>query len=223
MLKIKASQIKKRFETPTPIEVLKGIDLEITGGESIAIMGKSGEGKSTLLHILGTLEKPTSGSLEICGRDCAQTSLPLLRNKEIGFIFQNYNLLEDYTALENLLMPAKIGRMTTSIGSQAHTRALWLLEKVELKERSAFPAKLLSGGEKQRVAIARALMNDPSILLADEPSGNLDQIHSEEIHTLLLGLCREFEKTLLIVTHDQELAALCDRTLHLKEGYLFSN
>lgn len=217
---LKARQISKKFLNPIPVEILKGIDLDVHQGESIAIVGKSGEGKSTLLHILGTLEKPCSGLLEICGNNVANTSFAKLRNQHIGFIFQSFNLLEDYTTLENVLMPAKIARRPTHQGSPAHLRALMLLEAVGLSERAHFLTKLLSGGEKQRAAIARALCNDPDLILADEPSGNLDYFHSQEVHSLLFRLCKEFHKSLIVVTHDKEFSALCDRTLLLKDGIL---
>jgi len=217
---LKATKLTKKFCSPAPLEVLKGIDLEVFPGESVAITGKSGEGKSTLLHILGTLEKASGGTLEICGQDVSQSSLPQLRNKHIGFIFQSYNLLDDYTTLENVLMSAKIARQATHPGSPAHTRALELLETVGLKERANFMAKLLSGGEKQRAAIARALCNNPDLILADEPSGNLDHKHSQEIHSLLIRLSKDFNKALIVVTHDKELSFLCDKTLLLKDGNL---
>jgi lipoprotein-releasing system ATP-binding protein len=218
---LKASQITKQFFSPSAIEVLKGIDLEIKRGESIAIAGKSGEGKSTLLHILGTLEKSSSGTLEICGYRTTDASLSELRNKHIGFIFQTYNLLDDYTVLDNILMPAKIARHPTHKGSFAHQRALDLLEIVGLKERACFLAKLLSGGEKQRAAIARALCNDPDLILADEPSGNLDHAHSQEVHSLLISLAKDFNKSLIVVTHDRDFSSLCDQTLLLKDGNLY--
>jgi len=219
---LKARGISKKFLTPAPVEVLKGIDIDVHRGESIAIVGKSGEGKSTLLHILGTLEKPCDGTLEICGKDTASASLPELRNQSIGFIFQSYNLLDDYTALDNVLMPAKIARLPTHPGTPAHNRALMLLDAVGLKDRAGFFAKLLSGGEKQRAAIARALCNDPELILADEPSGNLDHAHSQEVHSLLIRLCDEFNKSLIVVTHDKEFSSLCHRTLLLKDGNLSS-
>lgn len=219
---LSAKQITKKFFTPFPVDVLKGIDLEIKRGESIAIVGKSGEGKSTLLHILGTLEKPCSGHLEICGKNIKESSLPNLRNQHIGFIFQSYNLLEDYTVLDNVLMPARIARRPTQKGSSTYERALNLLEIVGLKKRAGFLAKLLSGGEKQRAAIARALCNDPDLILADEPSGNLDHAHSQEVHSLLISLAKDFDKSLIVVTHDREFSALCNRTLQLKDGCLIS-
>lgn len=217
---LKASKIKKQFFTPSPIVVLKGIDLDVARGQSIAIIGKSGEGKSTLLHILGTLEKPCSGYLEICGKNVSESSLPQLRNEHIGFIFQSYHLLDDYTVLDNVLMPARIARKPTQKGSAAYNRALELLEIVGLNGRAHFLAKLLSGGEKQRASIARALCNDPDLILADEPSGNLDHAHSQEVHALLINLAKNLGKALIVVTHDQELSALCNKTLHLKDGEL---
>lgn len=220
MILLKTKGITKRFYSPSFIEVLKGIDLEIERGESVAIVGKSGEGKSTLLHILGTLEKPCSGHLEICGQDISNVSLAELRNAHIGFIFQSYNLLEDYTVIDNVLLPAKIARKATHPGSAAYLRAVELLAHVGLKERAGFLAKLLSGGEKQRAAIARALCNDPDLILADEPTGNLDHAHSQEIHSLLIALSRNFNKSLIVVTHDKELSSLCSRTLLLKDGNL---
>lgn len=222
MIILKATKLTKKFSCPVPVEVLKGINIELHQGESAAIIGKSGEGKSTLLHILGTLEKPYSGVLEICGLDTRIASMSKLRSKHIGFIFQSCNLLDDYTTIDNVLMPAIIARKDTSLKSTARERALMLLEIVGLKERSFFPAKLLSGGEKQRAAIARALCNNPDLILADEPSGNLDAKRSQEIHSLLTGLCKDFNKTLIVVTHDKELSSLCDKTWLLKDGNLTS-
>lgn len=216
---LRATQLCKTFFSPMPVAVLKGVNLEIRKREKIAIMGKSGEGKSTLLHILGTLEQPSEGEVEF-PEVKEISSFAALRNRYIGFIFQAFNLLEDYTVLENLLMPLEIGRKVTKKNTPSYLRALSLLERVGLENRKDFPAKLLSGGEKQRVAIARALMNDPHILLADEPSGNLDSTTSKSIHALLVECASEQNKALVVVTHDQELAALCDRTLILKNGVL---
>ncbi len=217
---IRAKNIWKTYSSPTQVHVLKGACLEVLQGTSVAIMGKSGEGKSTLLHILGSLEKPTSGELTICGLSINETSLPLLRNTHIGFVFQSYNLLEDYTLLDNILFPAKIARLPTKKGSAAYKRGLELLDQVGLGQRAHFLAKFLSGGEKQRAAIARALCNDPELILADEPSGNLDSMHSKAIHHLLITLCKENHKTLIVATHDQELSSLCDKTYLLKDGIL---
>jgi lipoprotein-releasing system ATP-binding protein len=217
---ITAKKLSKSFNSPTKVDVLKEIDLDVEEGESIAIIGNSGEGKSTLLHILGTLEKPSSGQLEICGKLVISSSLSILRNRHIGFVFQAFNLLEENTVLENVLMPAKIAREPTHLRSSAYLRALFLLEKVGLSSRAGFLAKLLSGGEKQRVAIARALLNNPDLILADEPSGNLDHTNSQAIHQLLLKLAKDEGKTLVIATHNPELASLCDKTYQLKDGKL---
>lgn len=210
---LQAKKICKRFEKPTLVEVLKGVSLEIFAGESVAITGKSGEGKSTLLHILGTLEEASEGEILICGKPLL--NLPEIRNRHIGFIFQTFNLLEDYTVLENVLMPAKIGRSPLN-----REKGLQLLEEVGLLHRADFPAKLLSGGEKQRAAIARAFCNDPDLILADEPSGNLDHAHSVVIHELLINSAKKRNKALIIVTHDNELASLCDTGYLLMDGVL---
>lgn len=213
MTLLKASKIEKSFYTPSKICVLKNICLEVKKGESIAIMGKSGEGKSTLLHILGTLEKPCSGTIEFLGQPVSSYILPKLRNEKIGFIFQSYNLLEDYTLLDNIIMPAKIARRKIDF-----QKAENLLTEIGLNNRKNFLVKHLSGGEKQRASLARAFFNDPELILADEPSGNLDRINSQAIHDLLLNCVRIRHKTLIVVTHDKELAELCDRQLILKDG-----
>jgi lipoprotein-releasing system ATP-binding protein len=220
MTVLKASEISKSFKHPINVSVLKNISLDIKAGETIAITGKSGEGKTTLLHILGTLEPPTEGTLEICGLEANASNWSKLRNQHIGFIFQTYNLLEDYTVLDNILMPAKIGGQDIGPKSASHKRALELLEEVGLNHRANFPAKLLSGGEKQRAAIARAFLNDPALILADEPSGNLDHAHSIIIYNLLLGAAQKRGKALIVVTHDRELAPLCQKTYSLMDGEL---
>ena len=214
---LSAKNISKLYQTPIKVEVLSGISLDVYEEETVAITGKSGEGKSTLLHILGTLEKATSGTLEICGQTPTSKNSPHIRNRSIGFIFQSFNLLDNYTVLENILMPAKIGRRDTSSKSPAYISAKSLLEEVGLLERADFPARLLSGGEKQRAAIARAFCNDPEIIFADEPSGNLDHAHSSLIHQLLIGSAKKRGKALIIVTHDKELAALCDTQYNLMD------
>jgi lipoprotein-releasing system ATP-binding protein len=215
---LRASGIHKAFHHPVRVQILNGVDLTISRGESVAIMGRSGEGKSTLLQILGTLDAPCKGLLEIDGAAVTNFNKSRIRNKKLAFVFQTFHLLEDYTALENVLMPARIGRQQTHIGSTAHEHACFLLNQVGMSERLHFNAKLLSGGEKQRVAIARALCNDPDLILADEPSGNLDRQTARQIHDLLLHFSRVEGKALLIVTHDSALAALCDRRYRLDEG-----
>lgn len=217
---LRASHIKKHFSSPVPVQLLHDVSLEIERGSAVAIMGKSGEGKSTLLHILGTLEKPTAGELEICGKNALPSCSNFIRNTHIGFVFQSYNLLEEYTVLDNVLMPGRIARKNVNQGSPLYNHALELLDSVGLSARAHFLAKLLSGGEKQRTAIARALCNDPELILADEPSGNLDHHHSQAIHQLLIALTKKHQKTLIVVTHDTELASLCDHVFVLKSGEL---
>ena len=217
---LRATGIKKSFFSPTEVTLLRGVDLTVSQGDTVAIMGRSGEGKSTLLHILGTLEKPCAGTLEIAGQDVAHCSTTKLRNQRLAFIFQSFHLLEDYTAIENILMPARIGRRDTSKGSAAYKNAYELLDIVGLSNRADFHTKLLSGGEKQRVAIARALCNDPEIIFADEPTGNLDRHTSSAIQSLLLGFAKDRNKSLVIVTHDQDLANLCGYRYRLVEGLL---
>lgn len=217
---LRAKKIKKCFQFPNYLELLNGIDLEVAAGETVAIMGRSGEGKSTLLHILGTLDSATDGELEIGGHRVTDENTASIRNREVGFVFQSFHLLEDYTVLQNVLMPARIARKNVNKGSAVHSNAEELLNKVGLGERLHHFGKQLSGGEKQRVAIARALCNDPSILLADEPSGNLDRKTAEGIHALLLDFAHSHKKSLIVVTHDQELANLCSTVYQLKNGLL---
>ena len=209
---LRASHLSKRFISPVPVEILKDVTLEIKEGESLAITGRSGEGKTTLLHILGKLEPFDDGTLEIA---CDMPTPALLRNHFFGFVFQSCNLLEDFTVLENVLMPARIARK-----SSTRDYGLSLLEKVGLTARADFPAKLLSGGEKQRVALARALCNRPKILLADEPTGNLDQATADAIGDLLFQLVALEKMSLILVTHDAQLAARCQRTCILSQGRL---
>lgn len=217
---LQAKDIHKSFYSPNKVQLLKGINLTVNLGDTIAIMGRSGEGKSTLLHILGTLEPPCKGSLEIAGQDISHANTDKIRNQRLAFIFQAFHLLEDYTALENILMPARIGRKSVHKGSPAYKHAYDLLDLVGLQGRAHFHTKLLSGGEKQRIAIARALCNDPDIIFADEPTGNLDKVTSESIQALLLNFAKERSKSLIIVTHDQDLANLCDHRYRLNEGQL---
>jgi len=215
-----ATNLGKVFQGPEKVEILKGINLTVAKGSSIAITGPSGVGKTTLLHILATLEKPSFGELMIASKNTKNISLAQLRNQHIGFVFQNFHLLDEHTALENILMPAKIGRKSLRKNSHSYQHALDLLEHVGMMERKDFLAKKLSGGEKQRIAIARALCNDPDILFADEPTGNLDETHSQIIHDLMLGCCRKLGKTLIVVTHDHSLASLCDAIYLLENGKL---
>lgn len=220
MIVLKATKLKKTFRYPVKVPILNGADLTVNSGETVAIMGRSGEGKTTLLHILGTLEKACEGKIEIAGQDVSTFNKTTIRNQNIGFIFQSFHLLEDYTPLENILMPARIARKSTKKGSPAYSRALHLLEEVGLSDRAHFQTKQLSGGEKQRVAIARAMFNDPDLILADEPSGNLDRKTSLHIHELLLNFAKNNNKALIVVTHDPELAAKCDHQYRLVDGVL---
>jgi lipoprotein-releasing system ATP-binding protein len=217
---LEAKSIKKSFYNPVEVPILRGIDLSVAEGETVAIMGRSGEGKTTLLHILGTLEKACHGNIEIVEQNVSHFNKTTIRNQHIGFIFQSFHLLEDYTALENVLMPARIGRKSITRNSPAYQRALQLLSEVGLENRIHFRSKQLSGGEKQRVAIARALCNNPSLILADEPSGNLDSQTSALIHDLLFRAARENNRAMVIVTHDPQLAKRCDRLLTLQNGLL---
>lgn len=201
--------------------VLQRVCFQMFSNESIAITGASGCGKSTLLHVLGALDLPTAGELFFFGqKHNPQEDSSAFRNKNIGFIFQNFYLLEDDSVLNNVLMPARIAREKTGPRSFAYQRALFLLDSVGLIHKKSVKCSVLSGGEKQRVAIARALMNDPNILLADEPSGNLDEHTSETIHELLLAQVNE-SRGILIVTHDKQLAQQCSRRCVLHHGNLF--
>lgn len=212
---LSAKRLFKSFKSPQIVPVLSDVTLEADAGETIAICGRSGEGKTTLLHILGTLEKPDSGELSISGCPVSSFNGAELRRTKIGFVFQSYNLLEDFTALENVLMPARIARRPLDL-----KKGLALLDEVGLLDRAHFPAKLLSGGERQRVAIARALCNDPDLILADEPTGNLDRANARQISEILLSCASKRGKALVLVTHDQELASLCKRRYTLASGQL---
>jgi len=212
---LKAKNIHKTYKNPDILHILKGIDLELQTNQSIAIMGTSGVGKTTFLHILGTLETFETGSLSILNNNHLTNNI---RNKHLGFIFQTYNLLEDLTLLENILMPAYIARQNIKKDSHTYKRALLLLEEVGLEKRAHYLAKNLSGGEKQRATIARAFCNNPDIILADEPSGNLDHENSKIIHLLLINSVKKFNKSLIVATHDKELASLCDKIYYLKDG-----
>lgn len=217
-MKLKAINLCKAFQSPVKVDILKNINLEVGAEESVAIMGTSGVGKSTLLHILGTLEKPESGSV-MFGDDPHQ-NLAQIRSNEVGFIFQSFFLIDHLTVLQNVLMPARIARRSINKKSEAYLRALDLLKRVGLYDRRNQLTKTLSGGEKQRACIARALCNNPSIVFADEPTGNLDQETSKTVQDLLLETIRTEKKSLIVVTHDEKFAACCDRVYHLKDGKL---
>ncbi len=214
---IDIKNIRKSFGS---LEVLKGIDLSIQKGEIVSIVGPSGAGKTTLLQIIGTLDKPDSGSVFIDGIDTTQLSQKKLsdfRNKHIGFVFQFHQLLPEFTAIENIMIPAYIA----GVGSkQARQRAEELLQFMGLSERAKHKPNELSGGEKQRVAVARALINNPDVILADEPSGSLDSKNKEELHQLFFDLRDKYGQTFVIVTHDEQLASITDRTIHMRDGIL---
>ncbi len=217
---LQACNIHKRFKKPLDLYLLKGIDLTVKRGESAAIVGKSGQGKSTLLHILGTLESSTTGDLLIGGEKVSFINKSRIRNKQLAFIFQSFHLFEDFSVLDNILMPAKIARQDTHPGSDAHQKAMEDLVAVGLEKRAHFHAKLLSGGEKQRVAIARALCNDPDLIFADEPTGNLDDETSAQIQELLLNCVKKNNKALVVVTHDTAFANKCHTCYNLENGIL---
>ena len=212
---IEARGIEKSFGT---LKVLKGIDLQVEKSEVVSIMGASGAGKSTLLQILGTLSTPDSESLVIDGTDVTRLSrkeISRFRNLKLGFVFQFHHLLPEFTSLENVMIPALIAGKSEKTAKE---EALKLLDTMGLAERTTHKPSELSGGEQQRVAIARALVNRPAVLFADEPSGNLDSVTKNEIHNLFFRLRDELGQTIVIVTHDPELAKMCDRTLFMKDG-----
>lgn len=202
------------------LQVLRGIDLHIEKGKIVSIVGPSGAGKTTLLQIIGTLDKPDGGEILVDGVDVRRLSTNKLsdfRNRHIGFVFQFHQLLPEFTALENIMIPAFIAGMSHA---EAKKRAMELLAFMGLEERAAHKPNELSGGEKQRVAVARALVNRPAVILADEPSGSLDSKNKAELHQLFFDLRDQFGQTFVIVTHDEELAALTDDTIHLKDGQI---
>lgn len=212
---LEATNIYKRYGT---LDVLKGVSLQVKKGEIVSLVGPSGAGKSTLLHIIGTLDRPNSGDLKIEGKDVFKQSdkaLAAFRNKSIGFIFQFHHLLPEFTAVENVCIPAYIhGESKT----KAETRAKELLEMLKLGHRINHKPTELSGGEQQRVAVARALMNNPALIMADEPSGNLDTNNARDLHNLFFELRDKLNQTFIIVTHNEELAGMADRKVHMKDG-----
>lgn len=214
---IRCTDIHKQFGT---LEVLRGIDLEIPAGQVATIVGPSGAGKTTLLQILGTLARPDRGSVEIAGQETGSlrgAELVRLRNEKIGFVFQFHHLLPEFTALENVMIPALIAHRSRSAAAE---RAAMLLELLGVGERADHKPAAMSGGEQQRVAVARALMNEPSVIFADEPSGNLDSANRETLHRLFFDLRDRFGYTFVIVTHDNELAAMSDRRITMRDGLL---
>lgn len=212
---IQIKNIHKSFGT---LEVLKGIDLHIAKGEVVSIVGPSGAGKTTLLQVMGTLYRPDEGSLTIAGTDVSRLSakeISRFRNEHLGFVFQFHQLLPEFTALENVMIP---GMIAGKKQSEIRRRAEELLEFMGLADRADHKPNELSGGEKQRVAVARALMNEPDVVFADEPSGSLDSKNKEELHQLFFDLRDKFGQTFVIVTHDEELAKLTDRCIHIVDG-----
>jgi lipoprotein-releasing system ATP-binding protein len=217
-------QVTKTFssgdERDGSLHVLRGVTMEVEKGEIIAVIGASGAGKSTLLHIIGTLEKPTSGTVEYDGKDVFkmdEEELARFRNESIGFVFQFHHLLPEFTALENVVMPALI--QGSNFG-QVRARAVDLLREVGLEDRIDQKPPKLSGGEQQRVAVARALMNSPSVILADEPSGNLDSENARNLHKLIDKLSRQRGQTFIIVTHNEAFAKQADRVIHIVDGVI---
>lgn len=217
---IEAKGIEKSFGN---LKVLKGIDFNAEKSEVVSIMGASGAGKSTLLQILGTLSTPDKGTLLIDGTDVTTLSrkeISTFRNRKIGFVFQFHHLLPEFTSLENVMIPALINGAGES---EAKKRAAELLDTLGLAERATHKPSELSGGEQQRVAIARALMNKPAVLFADEPSGNLDSVTKAELHQLFFRLRDELGQTIVIVTHDSDLAKMCDRSLFMRDGVFIND
>lgn len=211
------------FKSYRDLEILKGVDFSVSKAEIVTIVGASGAGKSTLLHIIGTLDRADKGHIEINGTNISklsQSGLSAFRNEHIGFIFQFHHLLPEFTALENICIPAFIARRSRK---EAEQRATSLLTMLGLEHRAGHKPNELSGGEQQRVAVARALINNPAIILADEPSGNLDSQNAQSLHALFKELRDEFSQTFIIVTHNEELAEMADRKVVMKDGRILLN
>lgn len=214
-----ARGIQKRYGS---LQVLRGVDITLEKGEVVSIVGSSGAGKSTLLHILGTLDSADAGSFSLDGVDIASLSakkLAKFRNQKIGFVFQFHHLLPEFSALENVCIPGWIAGTSTKAITE---RATMLLQRLGLGDRLQHKPQQLSGGEQQRVAVARALINNPSVIMADEPTGNLDSKNARELHELFIQLSKEFNQTFLIVTHNEELSQMSNRILHMKDGLIIS-
>ncbi len=215
---LKASGIKRNFGN---LSILKGVDISVNKGEIVSIVGASGAGKSTLLHIIGTLDKPDEGEVfinDICINTLKSNELSAFRNKNIGFIFQFHHLLPEFTALENVCIPAFIAKAHKA---ETEKRAKELLDILGLGHRANHKPNELSGGEQQRVAVARALINKPALILADEPSGNLDSNNAKELHQLFFDLREQFNHTFIIVTHNEDLANMADRTITMRDGLIY--
>ena len=216
---LEATDIRKRYGA---LEVLKGVSLSVKKGEIVSLVGPSGAGKSTLLHIMGTLDKPDAGKIMIEGKEVAlqnEKSLSAFRNKSIGFIFQFHHLLPEFTAIENVCIPAFIAGVSKK---QAEQKATELLDLLKLSHRINHKPTELSGGEQQRVAVARALINNPALIMADEPSGNLDTNNAHDLHKLFFELRDRLNQTFVIVTHNEDLANMADRKVNMKDGVISS-
>jgi lipoprotein-releasing system ATP-binding protein len=214
---LRATAVRKSYGS---LPILKGVDFEVDKGEIVSIIGASGAGKSTLLHILGTLDKPDSGTVELNGTKISNLSgelVSVFRNKNIGFVFQFHHLLPEFTALENICIPAFIARVQKK---DAEKKAMELLDMLGLKDRAQHKPNELSGGEQQRIAVARALVNRPTVVLADEPSGNLDSMNADALHQFFITLRENFKQTFIIVTHNEGLAKISDRVVTMKDGLI---
>ncbi len=216
---LRATGIRKSYGS---LPILKGVDFEVEKGEIVSIIGASGAGKSTLLHILGTLDKPDAGTVELNGTRISNLSgelVSVFRNRNIGFVFQFHHLLPEFTAIENICIPAFIAKTNRK---DAEFRAMELLELLGLKDRAQHKPNELSGGEQQRIAVARALINNPTVVLADEPSGNLDSANADALHQFFITLRDNFNQTFIIVTHNESLAKISDRVVTMKDGLIIS-